>query len=336
MKLYFARIRERIPVLPDVLKDKMKIVFCANVMGETTSADCNYYSGPGNKFWDILHRTCLTPFRIDPGSYRDVSLYGIGLTDYNFNRDELINKIKRYNPQILCFNGKKAAKSFCGKRDIDYGFQDITVEATRVFVAPSTSANAHKYWDEKWWRLLADSVGSCFSRVSLNNYFEPDEICKLMENIDFVTGTVTRTTEKDFIRAVGDIELHSNIPLYIKNIFEIAKALFAYGYLYYPFCTVAVEQALKSLEAIISEKYEVSGGARVKSKGSYPVLRDKINYLYAKGLVSEQQREILHDFRHLRNLTFHPKYQQILGHYDGTLRVLAHLMNEIWLAEVKE
>ncbi|WP_418792063.1 mismatch-specific DNA-glycosylase [Phosphitispora sp. TUW77] len=323
-------------MLPDVLKDGMKIIFCSNVIGETTSADCYYYSSPGNKFWDILHRTCLTPFRIDPGNYKDVTLYGLGLTDYNFNRDELIDKIKTYKTQVLCFNGKKAAKSFCAKRDIVYGFQDVSIGKTRIFVAPSTSANAHKYWDEKWWHLLADSVGSCFTKVSIKNYFEPDEICKSMENIDFATGTVTRTTENDFVRAVADIELHCSIPLYIKNIFEISKALFAYGYLYYPFCTVAVEQALKSLEAIISKKYEVSGGPRVKNKGRYPVLSDKINYLYAKGLVSEQQREILHDFRHLRNITVHPKYQQILGHYDGMLRALAHLMNEIWLAEVKK
>ncbi len=323
-------------MLPDVLTDKMKILFCANVMGQINTADSNYYSTPGNKFWDILHRTCLTPFRINPGSYRDVSLYGLGLTDYNFNRGELVAKVKRYKPRVLCFNGKKAAKSFFGRRDISYGFQEATIGAARIFVAPSTSANANKYWDEKWWYLLAESVGSCLTKVSIENYYEPDEICKLMENIDIATGTVTRTTEKDFIRAVSDIQLHCSIPLYIRNIFEIAKSLFAYGYLYYPFCTVAVEQALKSLEAIISEKYDVLGGFRVKSRGRYPVLRDKINYLYAKGLISEQQREILHDFRHLRNITFHPKYQQILGHYDGVLRVLAHLMNEIWLAEVKE
>ena len=304
-------------------------------MGELSPQNKGYYDHPGNKFWIILHRTGLIPVPVASGDFRVASSYGIGLTDYNFNRQALIEKVVRYAPQVLCFNGKKAAKSFLGKRNIDYGFQEETIKTTKVFVAPSTAGNANKYWDEKWWYALADSVGAGFTKVNADNYFEPDNLCKLMENIDLTTGRVTQTTEKDFIRAVYDIELHYSVPLYIKNIFETAKALFAYGYLYYPFCTVAIEQALKSLEAVISRKYNLAGGPRVKRKGRYPVLRDKINYLYANELISDQQKEILHDFRHLRNITFHPKYQQILGHYDGVLRVLAHLMNEIWLAEEK-
>jgi len=318
-------------MLPDVLSIKMKIIFCGAPIGNGQEKGKFYYDSPGDKFWDILHETGLTPVKLKPEDYKFVSLYGLGLTYFNIDREALTAKINKYSPHIFCFNGKKAAKSYLGRRNIEYGFQEDYIGPTSIFVAPSTSVNAGRYWDETWWFLLAASVGPTVKRINPANYYEPDEICKLMKNLDLNTGKTTRTTEKDFIRAINDVELHSSVPLHIRNMFEISKALFAYGYLYYPFCTLAVEQALKCLEAVLSRKYDIKGGPRLNEDGRTTVFRDKIEYLYSAGMISGRQKKILHDFRHLRNISFHPEYQQILGHYDGTLRVLVHLMNEVWL-----
>lgn len=301
---------------PDVLIPDIRIVFCG--------------TDPGQKFGEILHRVGLTPVRLMPPEYKLLSRYGLRLVASEGRT--LTARVKEYRPQILCFNGKKGAKIYFQNRNIDYGFQQQTIGLTRIFVAPSTAASAGRYWDERWWFVLADSIGTNVTKISPANYFQPDEVCRSMKVINQKTGRAVKVTEADFINAVRDIELHYSIPLHIKNMFEISKALFAYGYLYYPFCTLATEQALKSLEAVISLKYDLIGGQKVTKQGFPPVLADKINYLYSKRLVSKAQKEVLHNCRLLRNLSFHSGYQQILGHYVETLSIICLLMNDIWKA----
>ena len=301
---------------PEVLIPNLKIVFCG--------------TAPGQKFWEILHRVGLTPVRLKTGEDRSLNHYEMGLIE--FEGETLTGQVRKFKPLILCFNGKKTAKSYLKSRNINYGFQQQKIGFTKVFVAPSTTAGAGRYWDEKWWFTLADSVGTNVTKIGPDNYYEPDEICKAMKSINPQTGQAVNTTEADFINAVRDIELHYSIPLHMKNMFEISKALFAYGYLYYPFCTLSTEQALKSLEAVISLKYDLIGGPQENKHGLSPVLADKINYLYSKRLVSKAQQEVLHNCRLLRNLSFHSGYQQILGHYVETLSIICRLMNDIWKA----
>jgi TDG/mug DNA glycosylase family protein len=98
--------------------------------------------------------------------------FGIGLTDIakgqrgndvdiSFgpsDRAPLRNKILAYQPQFLCFNGKRAAQEFFGVRDIRYGLQAERIGETQVFVAPSTSGAARASWDPAIWRDLARRV----------------------------------------------------------------------------------------------------------------------------------------------------------------------------------
>lgn len=333
-------------MLPDVLTEQMKIVFCG-ITSETTFLEGVYYASPGNKFWNILHKVGLTPVILEARDYMSLAIYGLGVTDLarnvlgpeggcvapEYDCESLREKIARCNPQILCFNGKKAAKTYFSNRNIDYGWQQEAIGNTKIFVAPSTSGSAGRYWDEKWWFVLADSVGSNVIHVDISNYYQPDRIWSQGGHYEPQTIPYLNRTEKDFIAAINDVRLHYSIPLHVRNMFEIARALFVYGYLYYPFCTLAIEQSLKSLEAVVSHKYDLTGGPQVNDKGLHPPFAEKINYLYGKRAISRIQKEILHDCRQLRNMAFHPKYQQVLGHYDGALRTLAALMNEIWLGK---
>ena len=68
-------------VLPDVLEMGLRIVFCGSAAGTASARAGAYYAGPGNKFWDVLHATGLTPRRLAPASFRTLPRYGLGLTD---------------------------------------------------------------------------------------------------------------------------------------------------------------------------------------------------------------------------------------------------------------
>ena len=64
-------------------------------------------------------------------------------------------KIQHYRPLAVGFNGKRAAREFYG-RPVQYGVQAEGIDATVVFVLPSTSGAARGFWDETYWGALAD------------------------------------------------------------------------------------------------------------------------------------------------------------------------------------
>jgi TDG/mug DNA glycosylase family protein len=155
-------------VLDDVLQENLKIVFCGSAVGKQSAAKQAYYAGPGNQFWPVLARMGLTPHLFSPVEYRDVLKFGIGLTDINqieFGADRALSKasfdgsalkerIQKYKPRALAFNGKKSAQMYFERRNVSYGLQDQTIGETLVFILPSTSGAARGFWDEEHWRTL--------------------------------------------------------------------------------------------------------------------------------------------------------------------------------------
>ena len=160
------------PLLDDLLAPKLDAVFCGSAVGAVSGARGAYYAGPGNKFWPILHKVGLTSRRLVPGEYRDLLNFGLGLTDVekqqsgsdisiDFRRSDpaaLKQKILKFSPRFLVFNGKKAASVYFGRARVEYGLQSETVGATKVFVAPSTSGAANGFWNEDHWLELAALV----------------------------------------------------------------------------------------------------------------------------------------------------------------------------------
>jgi len=155
-------------VLPDVLDDDLTIVFCGSAAGRASARAAAYFAGPGNRFWPTLHRVGLTPKEFAPHEFPDLPALGIGLTDmvktvsgadHQLPRaaDDaaaLRRKIARHQPAWLAFVGKRAARAFLA-RPVDYGTQPETIGATRLFVLPSPSGAARRWWDETWWQALA-------------------------------------------------------------------------------------------------------------------------------------------------------------------------------------
>lgn len=181
-------------MLQDILASNMRIVFCGTAVGDKSADSRAYYADPTNKFWKILNKVGLTPKKLSPTEYQSLSLYGLGLTDLvktkhgtdnkldslDFDIEGLMAKLKEFKPQILCFNGKNSAKIYLSRKDIYYGFQPEKIGITRIFVAPSTSGNASRFWDDKWWFCLAHSIEGPFKVVNNTNYYRPDTIVDML------------------------------------------------------------------------------------------------------------------------------------------------------------
>ncbi len=157
--------------LEDLLTPGLDLVVCGTAASSVSAERGQYYAGPGNRFWSVLEETGLTPRRLQPSEYRSLLEHGIGLTDVVKNQAGVDNGIKfsgqgatleprlrPYSPRLLCFNGKRASLEALGLNRVSYGLQSETFGSTRLFVAPSTSAAARRWWDIRLWQQVADLV----------------------------------------------------------------------------------------------------------------------------------------------------------------------------------
>ena len=156
------------PILPDTLEPGLKVVFIGTAASRRSAAIGAPYAGPGNRFWEVLHEAGFTSRRLEPQEFRTLPQHGIGLTGMapervgnddilrpgDFDPDGVRAKIERYAPRVAAFVGKRAAQEFLGRTGLDYGLQADCVGETAVFVLPSTSGAARRYWDPAPWHAL--------------------------------------------------------------------------------------------------------------------------------------------------------------------------------------
>ncbi len=65
-------------------------------------------------------------------------------------------KILQFQPKMVCFNGKKAGAVYLNTKTkhVSYGLQTTTIGNTKLYIAPSTSGSARRFWDESYWMEL--------------------------------------------------------------------------------------------------------------------------------------------------------------------------------------
>jgi len=162
-------------ILPDILQEKLALVFCGTAASIKSAEIGAYYGNPTNAFWRTLHEIGLTPHQLQPTEFRTVAKYGIGLTDIakhvsgnddvlsidDFDCSGLTEKIKIYQPHILAFTSKRGYRewrSLSSSKPVAYGWQDDMIGQTKIYVLPSPSGAARGYWDISVWQVLAETV----------------------------------------------------------------------------------------------------------------------------------------------------------------------------------
>jgi len=162
-------------LIPDVLADGLRLVFCGSALGDVSWERKAYYANPGNRFWQTLAEVGLTPRRLAAEEYPRLVEWGIGLTDLvktdhgqdahifdgHVDLDQarrlLRAKVLRWQPRVLAFTSKTVAAQFLGRRAVP-GRQQECVGLTVVWVLPSTSGLARRFFDIGPWQDLARFV----------------------------------------------------------------------------------------------------------------------------------------------------------------------------------
>jgi TDG/mug DNA glycosylase family protein len=160
-------------VLPDLLPPGLRVVFCGTAAGTASARAKAYYAGPGNAFWRTLHETGMTPVQLAPEEFGRLPEFNIGLTDIckilhgsdlevgtaEFDVAGLEARVTEAEPANLAFNGKNAARGTL-ERDVAYGPQPERIGGASVWVLPSTSGAARRFWKIEPWRELAQSCST--------------------------------------------------------------------------------------------------------------------------------------------------------------------------------
>jgi TDG/mug DNA glycosylase family protein len=147
-------------LLPDVLADGLRVVFCGINPGLWSAATGHHFARPGNRFWPALHASGFTPRLLRPDEQQSLLTYGLGLTNVvaraSARADELTveemrdggrvlrSKVERHAPAWLAVLGVTAYRSAFGDRHAQVGPQQAALGSTRVWVLPNPSGlNAH-------------------------------------------------------------------------------------------------------------------------------------------------------------------------------------------------
>lgn len=155
----------------------LDIVFCGTAAGAESARQRAYYAGRGNAFWTTLFAVGLTPVAVRPQEYARLLQWQMGFTDlakHVSGSDQVLTKahvdvarvralILHYQPRILAFTGKRAAREFV-RHPVEFGLLAERAGGTRLFVLPSPSGAARGHWNIDHWRelthLRAALVGS--------------------------------------------------------------------------------------------------------------------------------------------------------------------------------
>lgn len=157
--------------VPDVIRPRLRILFCGINPGLYSGFVGHHFAGPSNRFWPTLHRAGFTEERLFPAEERRLLEYGYGITNLvkysTGSADEVkkealkagaVNlrlKVARWKPWLLAILGIGAYRAAFEEPRAQIGLQPRTIGQACVWILPNPSGlNAHYTLQQ-----LADAFG---------------------------------------------------------------------------------------------------------------------------------------------------------------------------------
>jgi TDG/mug DNA glycosylase family protein len=140
---------------PDVLAHGLDVVFCGINPASTAVADGHNFSSPNNRFWAVLHLAGYTDTRLRPEDEQRLPQYGCGITavvaratrragevsaeEFRQAQPAFEAKIRRYEPKVVAFLGKRALAGMVGASAIGWGAYPSGFAGASAWVLPNPS-----------------------------------------------------------------------------------------------------------------------------------------------------------------------------------------------------
>jgi TDG/mug DNA glycosylase family protein len=140
---------------PDLLAAGLDVVFCGINPASTAAVDGHNFSNRNNRFWAVLHQAGFTDSRLRPEDERQLLEYGCGITavvtrptqrasevgagEFLRSRPAFEAKMRRYEPRVVAFLGKRALSAMLATPDIAWGRQPSRFAGATAWVLPNPS-----------------------------------------------------------------------------------------------------------------------------------------------------------------------------------------------------
>jgi len=145
-------------------------------------------------------------------------------------------------------------------------------------------------------------AGGAMGQKMLNadNFLLPDSTSQLWVTVD-KEGNRRTLAAVDWAQAIFQIRLETTVPTQLHELFEVAQAILAYGYFWYPLYAFGAGEAFRVADAAVKLKAQQMGVPRKASQ----TFRDRLSWLASVGAVSHEDVLEWEVLRELRNDSTH-------------------------------
>lgn len=165
-----------------------------------------------------------------------------------------------------------------------------------------------------------------FKKLTASNWLEPDDTsAKLLSTTP--SGDIHPDPGGRWINLVLEPTLSDNVPIEVRRLFEVARNVIAYGFLFYPLFALGMEQLARVSEAAIIHKCIIEDAPKTKLK-----FDRAIEWLYKNSILNNDERKMWHSMRTARNVASHSTSQMILppGAILGAVEKFALRINALF------
>jgi hypothetical protein len=152
---------------------------------------------------------------------------------------------------------------------------------------------------------MGDHTHHGFKKITLDNWLVPDMPAYLPE-----------LTQDLWLREITAPQLDQKVPEEIRALFECARGLFIYGFLFYPLCMLAAEQLHRVAEAAAVAKCKALRlplhFKNNKGKVQAFTFTNNITRLVKARAIQKSQQQWWESTRKLRNFASHPDRQSLM------------------------
>lgn len=153
----------------------------------------------------------------------------------------------------------------------------------------------------------------------MENWNEVDPLCSGFIQLDEENGEVSSLFPEIWVAVVLAPQLDDAVPQNIRELFEVARAVMLYGYFFYPFFGLSMEQFYRVGESAISLKYEICGGPSKTPNGRFVSFSARINWLANMKFIDIKQKHEWHWVREARNDGSHMLKPKLYPPFPSTM-----------------
>jgi hypothetical protein len=96
--------------------------------------------------------------------------------------------------------------------------------------------------------------------LTVQNWLNPDETGRAFGEVNFATGERRAGSGDGWAEQFLAVELRNEVPVEIREMWEVARGLALYGWFYYPLYAIAEHQLRRVADAAVLHRYRRGDG----------------------------------------------------------------------------